>query len=237
MSNVLRWYRIVRIFIKKIIGLEPNISVKKKINLQYHGNLEYGGWAIPSNLINKKSIIVDVGLGEDISFSQSIINSYGCIVHGFDPTPKAIAYVKALNPRKFILHEYGLGGTTREAQFFLPNITTHVSGSIAHADHVGTTELKIQLLGIEDLFDKIKVNNISILKIDIEGAEYELLKSKEFVKYASQINIICIEFHHRWREFGNIATIEAVEILEKLGFICVWGSRSSNEEFTFLRCE
>lgn len=49
---------------------------------------------------------MNIGLGEDISFSQSIIDKYGLVVHGFDPTPRSIKYINGLNQTNFILPAY-----------------------------------------------------------------------------------------------------------------------------------
>jgi len=61
---------------------------------------------------------VDIGLGEDISFSESIIVNYECCIHGFDPTPKSIKYVQARLSKNFYLHQIGIAGRNRTATFF-----------------------------------------------------------------------------------------------------------------------
>ncbi|PUE47643.1 FkbM family methyltransferase [Limnohabitans sp. 2KL-51] len=235
MNKLLSIYRIIRVIAKQMVGLEPIILVRKKIPLKYHGNKGYGGWCIPEGFINQKSIVLDIGIGEDISFSQSLISMHRCTVHGFDPTPKAISFVENLKPEKFILHKYGLGGHTRMERFFLPNETNHVSGSISQAVHLGAAEITVQLLGFSDILKLINEEKITILKIDIEGAEYEFIESLDFANLSSNINILCIEFHHRWTQFGAVATRKAVKKLEDCGFTCVWRATESNEEFTFVR--
>lgn len=233
-QSALSLYRLLRTFYKRQVGIEPKISVKNKSALEYHGNNGYGGWAIPKNSLTNDSVVVDVGLGEDISFSISLIEKYKCIVHGFDPTPKSIDYVKKKSPVNFILYEIGVAGSTRIAKFFLPVNPSHVSGSLTKSNHVGRNEIDVNLVDLSEVLFKIKKDRIDLLKIDIEGSEYELLNSDAFRMNANRISILCIEFHHRWAEFGSNATLAAVENLNHLGFECVWRSCESNEEFTFI---
>ena len=116
----MNFYRTLRIKIKKMRGIEPKISVQYIIKQVFHGN-DYCGWSIPTDRLHADSIVIDVGLGEDISFSTSLIDNYKCIVHGFDPTPRAIEYVKNLAFPNFLLHEYGVSSKGGPASFYLPN--------------------------------------------------------------------------------------------------------------------
>lgn len=227
-------YRKGRVLCKRVAGAEPTIATTHHVRCEYHGNEGYGGWAIPAGVLRSDSSVVDVGLGEDISFSESLIQAYGCSVHGFDPTPKSLDYVRNRNPRHFQLHPMGVAGSNRTATFFLPNNPLHVSGSITPSNHVGADRIDVQLIDLDAVFSTIGRDRIDLLKIDIEGAEYELLSSSSFKNGAQRIRIICIEFHHRWNEFGPKATLAAVSTLRQLGFECAWQARESNEEFTFI---
>lgn len=227
-------YRKGRVLCKRAVGMEPAINTTRFTDNEYHGNEGYGGWSIPVGILRDDSTVVDVGLGEDISFSESLIARYGCRVHGFDPTPKSIEYVQKRNPANFELHPMGVAGSNRTATFFLPNNPSHVSGSITKSDHVGDKRIEVQLIDLKEVLGIIGKERIDLLKIDIEGAEYELLGSESFKSSASRTHVICVEFHHRWKEFGPRATLEAVATLRQLGFECVWQATESNEEFTFI---
>jgi FkbM family methyltransferase len=223
-----------RVGSRKMTGSEPHIPVNVRFPLEFHGN-DYCGWSIPVDFLNNDSIIVDVGVGEDISFTQSLVARYGCKALGFDPTPRAAAFIEEIKPKNFVLHKYGLADKSGKAKFNLPTNADYVSGSLVEAKHLEGETIEVDLVDMSDLMALIKSGSIDILKIDIEGAEYALLDSQAFADQAISIRAICIEFHHRWPEFGVAKTRRAVERLQQLGFDCAWGSRTTNEEFLFVR--
>lgn len=54
---------------------------------------------------------------------------------------------------------------------------------------------KIQCLSISDLMHEYKIDNIDILKLDIEGSEKEILENSS--NWINNVNIITIELHDR----------------------------------------
>ncbi|MBU3898723.1 MAG: FkbM family methyltransferase [Gammaproteobacteria bacterium] len=226
-------YRKLRVASRQLLGTEPVVLVEKKLLIEFHGN-DYCGWSIPVGHLGSNSVVVDVGLGEDISFSRSLIQKYGCTVHGFDPTPRAIHYVKQLADPKVVLHEFGVAAQRGQATFYLPNNDAHVSGSLALASHVGQRAIEVSLITLEDIFKLLGAERINLLKLDIEGAEFDLIDDDHFKDCAGRIDCLCIEFHHRWSNFGKVSTLKAVQRLRELGFRCAWRAKSTNEEFMFV---
>lgn len=234
MNLEMKLLRMTRVLLKQLLLAEPIVKRKLFLELEYHGS-EACGWHIVRNSLNKESVVVDIGLGEDISFSQSLIEKYGLIVHGFDPTPRAINYIKNLKQVNFILYEQGIGIKSGMTRFYLPRNEKHVSGSIIQEQHLGLKEVQVPLVTLADIFKIINCRKIDLLKMDIEGAEYELIASQQFKEFSNYIGIICIEFHHRWKSFGRKSTLNAVRILTELGYKCAWRSVYTNEEFLFVK--
>ncbi|PPD30400.1 MAG: hypothetical protein CTY20_03030 [Hyphomicrobium sp.] len=235
MQNFLKQgLRRLRLAAKKRLGHEPIIALDKRLLLERHGS-EYGGWKIPGGRLDRNSAVIDIGLGEDVSFSQSLISRYGCTVHGFEPTPRSIAYVERLAPPSFVLHKFGISARSGKATFHLPNDERHVSGSLVSVGHVGQRSVEVELLSCGDVIDRVCADRIDLMKMDVEGAEYDVFASDSFRQNAHRIDMICVEFHHRWDVFGPAATERAVSHLRSLGFACVWCSPTTNEEFTFVR--
>lgn len=230
---LLEAYRTLRVIGRQALGDEPVVRLDARMPMEFHGN-DYCGWAIPRGLLGPDSAVVDVGLGEDVSFTQSLISRYGCTAHGFDPTPRALRYVRALNEPKLVVHEAAVAARGGTATFYLPNDAAHVSGSLAKAPHVGQQALEVRLVTLAEVMSLIGRDRIDLLKLDIEGAEYDLIADAAFADYAQRIGCLCVEFHHRWANIGKQATLDAVRRLHECGFACVWKSRTTNEEFTFV---
>lgn len=55
--------------------------------------------------------------------------------------------------------------------------------------------LKVNKITIPELFNKYEVEYVDLLKIDIEGAEQEVLESEGFAEYANKIGTIIGEYH------------------------------------------
>jgi FkbM family methyltransferase len=226
--------RVLRVLAKQAMGVEPLVRTVGRRSLEFHGNAA-GGWCILAGSLGPEAVVVDIGLGEDASFSESIISKYGCIVNAFDPTPRAIEYVNGLRNDHLRFYEYGIGATAGTAEFYLPKETAHVSGAIAREEHLGPHCVEVQLRTIGQIFGIIGASRLDLLKLDVEGAEYDVIASEEFHQYALAIDQICVEFHHRWKSRGRDCTVAAVKTLGALGFECAWRSRSTNEEFLFVK--
>jgi FkbM family methyltransferase len=221
---------------KQALSVEPVVPLELDGLVEYHGD-EDCGWAIPANCLRESSIVVDVGLGENVSFSKSLIERYRCVVHGFDPTPRAIEYVRRLNLPRFVLHEYGLDTQKGERSFHLPDDERHVSGSLVEAEHNRRRSIRVPLVPLQDVFSLIGASSMDLLKLDIEGTEYALFGDSHFTEQLARVGVLCIEFHHRWANFGKVATEKAVRTLNEIGFRCAWREPATNEEFTFVNAQ
>jgi len=225
--------RVLRVLVRRVRGIEPRVKASVRLPLEFHGNTA-GGWKIQRDSLDARSVVVDIGIGEDASFSESIIRKYGCVVNGFDPTPRAIGYAQRLKNDRLRLFALGLGVRAGSAQFFLPNNDAHVSGSLTREAHLGKQQLEVQIATLSQVFEMLRCDGIDLLKLDIEGTEYEVIESEDFRRHASGIRQLCVEFHHRWQGRGRQSTERALRTLEGLGFRCAWYSRSTNEEFLFV---
>lgn len=228
--------RELRVAGRQALGLEPVVRTRRGIPLEYHGG-PAGGWSIACGLLQHDSVVVDVGLGEDLSFPHSLMDRYGCAVYGFDPTPRAITYARAHARPGLKVFEVGLAAEAGTAELFLPVKNEYVSGSIHRGAHLRSSGISIKLISLDDLFEEIAAPHIDLLKLDIEGAEFDVIASPAFHRGASRVRQLCVEFHHRWQENGRQALDDAVRTLGDLGFECVWYARTTNEEFTFIRAD
>ncbi len=178
----------------KLVGLD-NITRRKitRRNDLQHSGTDYGGWVIPRNLFNSDSICYCVGCGMDISFDLGMIESFGCDIYGFDPTPKAVKYVNdvAGQESKYHFYELGLWDEEDTLRFYTPKNPAHVSHS---ALNLQKTEeyINVKVKRLSKIMEELGHSNLSLLKIDIEGAEYKVIES--IINDGIDIKVICVEY-------------------------------------------
>lgn len=175
----------------------------------------YGGWAIPKNLLNKNSICYCAGVGEDITFDIELINHFGCTVFSFDPTPRAIEHINNLktsiekqepyfsvpdhipyntslvNLKNLHFYPFGIFNKDTILKFYVPRDPNHVSHSIVNLQKTDNY-FKAECFSIPTLMKKFGHKKIDLLKLDIEGAEIDVIN--DILEKKVDIKCICIEF-------------------------------------------
>ena len=153
-----------------------DLFVKKNIIIDYdmYGS-DYGGWPVVPNLLKCDSIIYSAGVGEDISFDLALINKYNVTIHAFDPTPSSIEYInKNIKTKNFIMHPFGFYNKDCILKFYQPINKNYISHSIFNKG--GGSTINVKMKKIVSVMKELGHNNIDLLKIDIEGAEYDFIK-------------------------------------------------------------
>ena len=93
-----------------------------------------------------------------------------------------------INKKNFILIENALYNIdNEELKFFAPKNKNNVSYSINNwqNNYVKTSDfIKVKTITIKNILNKFNINNLEILKLDIEGAEIEVIKNIFMIKYS-----------------------------------------------------
>lgn len=194
---------------------------------------DYGGWTFLPDLIGADAVVYSVGIGSDISFDIGLISRFGCHVHGFDPTPNASAWIKkqAL-PLKFHYHAVGLAASDGEAAFLKPEIEGWDSfGTITDT----TPENRIVRCPVKRLSTiaaELGHHRIDLLKMDIEGFEYQVLD--DILAGDIAIDQLLVEFHHTMYSHTPKDTRDAVEKLKSSGYI-LFSISNVGHEYSFVK--
>lgn len=151
------------------------------------------------NSLQKNSIVVDCGIGNNADFSQNLIQRYGVKCFGFEPTQKHHASLNEIVQRHKGLFEYypfAISDDNRVQKFFESN--RNISGSLLkdHNNIINDSVISynVETITVDKIFDYLGIDNISLLKLDIEGEEYPVLRSisKNSLERIEQISV---EFH------------------------------------------
>lgn len=153
---------------------------------------------------------------------------------GFDPTPKSINWIKNQHlPVGFNFYEYGINNETGVVKFYLPINPDFVSGSIIDQKNVTTeNSIDVQMKSFHDIVTDLGHQKIDILKMDIEGAEFNVLKS--LFDPNILIDQILIEFHERFLPKGKIKLKNAIKFLQLEGYE-IFAISETLEEYSFIR--
>jgi FkbM family methyltransferase len=155
----------------------------------------YGGWVVPVSLLSRSSICYSIGVGEDISFDVALIERFDCKVFAFDPTPRAIEYARrrATGLSGFQFYPWGVWSRDARLRFYAPSDPRHVSHSAVNL-YATSTFFEAECRSLASLMREFGHSQLDLLKLDIEGAEYEVLRNI-IVEEKIPITVIAVEFH------------------------------------------
>jgi len=198
-------------------GIDPVSKTKifKDVNLIRVGT-GYGSWIITSDVLKKGTVCYCVGAGEDITFDCDLAENYFCNVFTFDPTPRAKKHFEELSLRlknnkrmkinnkrghfyklskkglsriKFL--GYGIDEFTGIRKFYAPREKKYVSYSVANLDKNDSFILS-EFRRLSEVMKSKKHKSLGVLKLDIEGAEYGVIKS--LLEDNLRVKVVALEF-------------------------------------------
>lgn len=219
----------------------------------------YGGWIVLANCgLSTDSVCYSAGAGEDISFDCALAERFRCRVRIIDPTPRAIQHFnnleKAVMTRERFpvnnstAHYYtitaedfgrlrflpiGLADKDAELKFFLPKNPAHVSCSTMNLQKTDEY-FTAKCFCLASIMRQQGDVSIDMLKIDIEGAEYTVIK--DMVASSLLPRLLLIEFDEVHTPLDSNAgkrISQYIDLLVRSGMRCV-AIEGSNATFVRL---
>jgi FkbM family methyltransferase len=188
----------------------------------------YGGWVVPTALIDSTWRVYSGGVGEDVSFDLGLIERFGCDVVALDPTPRAIAFAQPIAAREphFRFLPVGLWSSDTVQRFFAPRDPTHVSHSVMNLQ--GTSDwFEAQCRTIQSVMTELGDTSIDLLKLDIEGAEHAVLAS--VLGSGIRPKVVCFEVD---QPVGPLRLLRTMRLVRDHGYDLV---AIDGWNFTFLQ--
>lgn len=156
---------------------------------------DYGVYTLPTEKLNKDSVVYSFGLGEDSDFDEEIIRDYGCTIHIFDPTPRSKSFYENFlaDNKNIIFHNYGLWKQDATVKFYEPRNPDHVSASIDNIQHT-SNYFTAKVKRLQTIMEELGHEKIDVLKLDIEGAEYDVFY--DMINSGIRPGVMVFELHH-----------------------------------------
>lgn len=209
-------YGKAKLFLKRVTGkelwLRPEVSV---------ASVEYCDWTLNPENLQQGSIVYSLGIGCDIDFDLAVIEEFGAEVHAFDPTPTTAHWLEKqrLSPA---FHFYPWAVTGRDGTLTLYPRAKR-DGSKSDIMYTTVSEAAVPENGVEvpgfslpTLMEKLEHRCVDLLKIDIEGTEYEVLDT--LIVSAARPRQLLVEFHHRFRSIEKSMTADIIDRLRMVGY-------------------
>ena len=189
---------------------------------------KYGGWWLDRTLVRPDPLLVDCGLGEDISFDSAFLSRFGGMVVGIDPNPQSLAWCKAHCPPGMHLLDRAFWSSAGEVLTFhlprpkqeLPRGADGVSGSLipSHAYVEGGAARAVTTIDLAQVLADAAREDCDVLKLDIEGAEYEVLPALARSGLLARCRQLLVEFHHGVTEHTQAQTEDVIDTVRAAGF-------------------
>ena len=178
------------------------------------------GHSFVSDTINSKSLIVDLGMNEG-HFSSTMQSKYHCDILGVEANPVLAQKLVKQNVKCLNAAISNLSGQIS----FLVDPDNSEASSLTLTQRSGVQSVKIPAITLADLLAKYDIQEIDLLKIDIEGEEVSLLTQVD-TQVLQRIKQICVEFHIFLYSNHKPLVDDIISRMRSVGFYAVDFSRN-----------
>ncbi len=139
--------------------------------------------------LEENSIVFDVG-GYEGQWASDIFAKYCCTIHIFEPVPQFAENIKKrfIKNSKIIVHQFGFANETIGTKISISQDSSSIFKKAMNS-------VDIRLVRAIDFINEHNINKIDLMKINIEGCEYDLLDHLLETDFITNIQNIQVQFH------------------------------------------
>jgi FkbM family methyltransferase len=159
------------------------------------GDPNYGGWMLPADLIEPGWVCYSIGAGGDIRFDLDLIERYGVTVRAIEPVAKYVqlAIKDAGGDPRFSIEQVALAASDGPVRMQVTHDPDSESVSPAGL-YDSSTFIEVPGRTLASLMAERGDTKVELLKIDVEGGEYDLLPTLDL--QALGVKVFAVQLHH-----------------------------------------
>jgi FkbM family methyltransferase len=170
----------------------------------YYGLMEFEEMSFILHFLAKKDCFFDIGANAG-AYTILASQHSECETHAFEPHPGTFDILSRnirlqKNQENIFLHNFALGDTDGIISF---------TSDLDTINHVALQKDK-EVVDVEiKILDSLSITSPTLIKIDVEGFEYNVLKGGLFVLSDSSLKVVIIELNGSGKRYGiNDDTID-----------------------------
>lgn len=158
--------------------------------------------------VEENDIVMDIGVNFGL-FTLDALQYNPKKIIGFEPNPKLVNCCNKMNIPKAEIIQGAVSHKNGKTTFYESN---YPGRSSLHMDMNSDTLKSSYDVDIYDINDILNLHEkINYLKVDCEGAEYEIFEAIDLSTLSNKINKIALEFHHIPTDLKVINLISKIE--------------------------
>lgn len=220
-------YRRIKLLLKRLVGKELRLKPQLDVAI-----VKAGGWWFHPDTLNSASIVYSFGIGDDVEFELCLIERFGLDVRAFDPTPSTVDWVAARQlPANFRFYPWAVAARNGFLRLYPRRRRDGSRSKVMYTmvdDGASATEaIDVPAMNVPSIAKRLGHVQIDLLKMDIEGAEYEVLDN--LLQSPVKPRQLLVEFHHRFSGIGPKRTTAMIARLAQNGYRLIAVSGTGRE--------
>lgn len=144
--------------------------------------------------LDDESVVLDVG-GYQGQWASDLFSRYRCRIYVFEPVSMFAEQIQKRFKKndQIEVFPFGLGGFSRSELIHISASGSSIFGTSAHCE-------QIKIVDIKDWINEKSIDKIALIKINIEGGEYELLDRLIETGLIKIIDNLQVQFHNISRD-------------------------------------
>jgi FkbM family methyltransferase len=155
----------------------------------------YGGWIVPTGLVEPAWTCYSVGAGGDVSFDLELARRFGTTVRAIEAVPDLVELAVREGAGESLFSAHHAAVAPHDGPIRMQVTHDSQSRSVSPAGlYESENYVEVPGRSLQSLMAELGDDHIDLLKLDIEGGEYELLGMLDLRSLG--VKVFATQVHH-----------------------------------------